>query len=146
MPNREAKIEAKIKAKEAEIAVLKEKQEQRRMQKAKLARQLEAIRNPKPDRKTETRKKILYGAAILAWLKIATNENKQAITDILGEFTPRWLDREFLGLPLNEAQVKEKQAAKDRAEKAREIKKARLSQPALLEVDESGLLLTRQPD
>ena len=53
----------------------------------------------KSDRRDDTRRKILYGAAYLAALQDLPEEKRAASSDRVHKYIVRAKDREFLGLP-----------------------------------------------
>ncbi len=54
----------------------------------------------KNDRRDETRRKILYGAAYLSGLRDLPKEKRAASSDRVHKYIIRAKDREFLGLPV----------------------------------------------
>lgn len=70
----------------------------------KIARQEAAVRDQKARlkklaRDAETRKKILYGVAILALAQELSSDKREQLLARLHKFITRKSDREFLGLP-----------------------------------------------
>ena len=60
----------------------------------------------KSERRDNTRRKILYGAAYLAALQDLPEEKRAASSDRVHKYVVRAKDREFLGLPTVETIIK----------------------------------------
>lgn len=77
-----------------------EKIEELEAAKAKIAARIKVEKNKlrKKNRKDETRRKILVGAVVLSHMQ-HNDEFAEAIMELLGKYTLRPADREFLKLP-----------------------------------------------